>query len=32
MPMLNRPEDTTDFSVIKERDKSDRFVLKFVKP
>ena len=30
--MLNRPEDTRHFSVIKERDKSDRFVLKFVKP
>jgi len=30
--MLSRPEDTRDFSVVKERDKSDRFVLKFVKP
>jgi len=30
--MLSRPEDTRDFSVIKIRDKSDRFVLKFVKP
>ena len=30
--MLSRPEDTRDFSVVKIRDKSDRFVLKFVKP
>jgi predicted methyltransferase len=30
--MLQRPDDTRDFSVIKIRDKSDRFVLKFVKP
>jgi len=30
--MLSRPEDTRDFSVVKERDRSDRFVLKFVKP
>ena len=30
--MLSRPDDTRDFSVIKIRDKSDRFVLKFVKP
>ena len=30
--MLSRPEVTRDFSVVKIRDKSDRFVLKFVKP
>jgi len=30
--MLSRPEDTRDFSVVKIRDKSDRFVLKFLKP
>ena len=30
--MLSRTDDTRDFSVIKIRDKSDRFVLKFVKP
>ncbi|HVO92162.1 MAG TPA: hypothetical protein VMT22_04945 [Terriglobales bacterium] len=30
--MLSRPDDTRDFSVVKIRDKSDRFVLKFVKP
>ena len=30
--MLSRADDTRDFSVIKIRDKSDRFVLKFVKP
>jgi predicted methyltransferase len=30
--MLSRGDDTRDFSVIKIRDKSDRFVLKFVKP
>ena len=30
--MLSRTEDTRDFSVVKIRDKSDRFVLKFVKP
>ena len=30
--MLSRPEDTRDFSVVKIRDRSDRFVLKFVKP
>jgi predicted methyltransferase len=30
--MLSRPEYTRDFSVVKIRDKSDRFVLKFVKP
>jgi predicted methyltransferase len=30
--MLSRPEDSRDFSVVKIRDKSDRFVLKFVKP
>ena len=27
--MLSRPDDTRDFSVVKIRDKSDRFVLKF---
>jgi predicted methyltransferase len=30
--MLSRPDDTRDFSVTKIRDRSDRFVLKFVKP
>ena len=30
--MLSRADDTRDFSVVKVRDKSDRFVLKFVKP
>lgn len=30
--MLRRPDDTRDFSTIKIRNKSDRFVLKFVKP
>ena len=30
--MLSRADDTRDFSVVKIRDKSDRFVLKFVKP
>ncbi len=30
--MLSRADDARDFSVIKIRDKSDRFVLKFVKP
>jgi predicted methyltransferase len=30
--MLSRADDTRDFSVIKIRDKSDRFVLKFLKP
>jgi predicted methyltransferase len=30
--MLNRPDDTRDFSVTKLRDRSDRFVLKFEKP
>ena len=30
--MLSRPDDTRDFSVVKLRDRSDRFVLKFVKP
>ena len=30
--MLSRPDDTRDFSVVKIRDRSDRFVLKFVKP
>ncbi|HKY06827.1 MAG TPA: SAM-dependent methyltransferase [Candidatus Binatia bacterium] len=30
--MLARPDDTKDFSVTKLRDRSDRFVLKFVKP
>ena len=30
--MLSRADDTRDFSVLKIRDKSDRFVLKFVKP
>jgi predicted methyltransferase len=30
--MLSRPDDTRDFSVNKLRDRSDRFVLKFVKP
>jgi len=30
--MLQRPDDTRDFSVVKIRDKSDRFVLKFLKP
>ena len=30
--MLSRPDDTRDFSVTKLRDRSDRFVLKFVKP
>ena len=29
--MLSRPDDTRDFSVVKIRDKSDNFVLKFVK-
>jgi predicted methyltransferase len=30
--MLNRPDDTRDFSVTKQRGRSDRFVLKFIKP
>jgi hypothetical protein len=30
--MLARSDDTRDFSVTKLRDRSDRFVLKFVKP
>ena len=30
--MLSRADDTRDFSVVKIRDRSDRFVLKFVKP
>jgi predicted methyltransferase len=30
--MLNRADDTKDFSVTKLRDRSDRFVLKFEKP
>lgn len=30
--MLSRADDTRDFSVIKIRDRSDRFVLKFEKP
>lgn len=30
--MLSRADDTRDFSVTKIRDRSDRFVLKFVKP
>lgn len=30
--MLSRPDDTRDFSVTKQRGRSDRFVLKFVKP
>ena len=30
--MLRRPDDTRDFSTIKIRNRSDRFVLKFVKP
>jgi len=30
--MLRRPEDTRDFSVLKARNKDERFVLKFVKP
>jgi predicted methyltransferase len=30
--MLSRADDTRDFSVVQIRDKSDRFVLKFVKP
>ena len=30
--MLSRADDTKDFSVIKLRDRSDRFVLKFEKP
>ena len=30
--MLSRPDDTRDFSVVKNREESDRFVLKFVKP
>ncbi len=30
--MLSRADDTRDFSVIKIRDKSDRSVLRFVKP
>jgi predicted methyltransferase len=30
--MLSRADDTRDFSVVKIRDKSDRFVLKFVRP
>ena len=30
--MLSRADDSRDFSVIKIRDRSDRFVLKFVKP
>jgi len=30
--MLRRPEDTRDFNVNKERDKDDRFVLRFEKP
>lgn len=30
--MLQRPDDTRDFNVLKVRNRSDRFVLKFVKP
>jgi predicted methyltransferase len=30
--MLSRSDDTRDFSVVKIRDRSDRFVLKFIKP
>ena len=30
--MLRRDDDTRDFSVTKERGRSDRFVLKFIKP
>ena len=30
--MLSRADDTRDFSVVKIRDRSDRFVLKFMKP
>ena len=30
--MLSRADDTRDFSVVKIRNRSDRFVLKFVKP
>lgn len=30
--MLSRPDDTRDFSVVKLRDRSDRFVLAFEKP
>jgi predicted methyltransferase len=30
--MLRRPDDTRDFNVLKVRNRSDRFVLKFVKP
>ncbi len=30
--MLRRPEDTRDFNVNKERDKDDRFVLRFERP
>jgi predicted methyltransferase len=30
--MLSRPDDTRDFSVTQLRDRSDRFVLKFIKP
>lgn len=30
--MLSRADDTRDFNVVKIRDKSDRFVLRFVKP
>jgi predicted methyltransferase len=30
--MLSRADDNRDFSVVKIRDRSDRFVLKFVKP
>jgi len=30
--MLSRADDTRDFSVVKIRDRSDRFVLKFEKP
>jgi predicted methyltransferase len=30
--MLSRPDDTRDFSVTKLRNRSDRFVLRFVKP
>jgi predicted methyltransferase len=30
--MLRRDDDTRDFSVVKERGRSDRFVLRFQKP
>jgi predicted methyltransferase len=30
--MLSRPEDTRDFSIVKERNRDDRFVLAFQKP